>query len=169
MRKSHLVATLAATAVLSSSCAMIQSNAQVSPVDQQFMLTAASVGTAEIDLGRLAMRQSSNPAVRQYGQQMVEDHTRVNDELSKVADAKRVVLLKAMDPANRTLHAELSKLSGPAFDRQYMISQVNIHRMGNALYQSQAQNGQDADVRNFAARNAPIGVEHLRMAEGMTR
>jgi putative membrane protein len=168
-RKSCLAAALVAAAALAPGCAVIQSRAQVSPVDQQFMLTAASVSTAEIDLGQLAMRQSSNPAVRQFGQQMVEDHTRVNAELGKVADAKNVVLLKAMDPANRTLYAELSKLSGPAFDRQYMLSQVNIHRMGNALYLSQAQNGQDQDVRSFAARNAPVGIEHLRMAESMMR
>ena len=168
-RKYCLAAALVAGAALASGCAVIQSRAQVSPVDQQFMLTAASVSTAEIDLRQLAMRQSSNPAVRQFGQQMVDDHTRVNDELSKVAEAKNVVLLKAMDPANRTLYAELSKLSGPAFDRQYMISQLNIHRMGNALYLSQAQNGQDPDVRSFATRNAPVGIEHLRMAEGMTR
>jgi len=148
---------------------MIQSRAEVGPVDQQFMLTAISVGIAEIELGQLAMQQSSDPAIRRYGQKMLEEHTRVNSELDSIAHAKKVVLLKAMDPASRTLHAELSKLSGPAFDRQYMISQVNMHSMGNGLYASEAQHGVDPEVRSFAARNTPVGVDHLRMAQSMLR
>jgi putative membrane protein len=164
-----LMATAASAAIAASGCAVIQSRAEVSPVDQQFMLTAASVGTAEIELGQLAMQQSSDPAVKRYGQKMVEEHKKVNSELDAIAHAKKVVLLKAMDPANRTLHAELSKLYGPAFDHQYMISQISIHSMGNGLYESEARHGVDADVRSFAARNTPVGVDHLRMAQAMLR
>jgi putative membrane protein len=168
-RKQWMLAAAVAAAIAVSGCAMIQSRAEVSPVDQQFMLTAASVGTAEIELGKLAMQQSSDPAIQRYGQKMVEEHTRVNGELDAIADAKKVVLIKAMDPANRTLHAELSKLTGPAFDRQYMISQITIHSMGNGLYSSEARHGVDPEVRSFAARNTPVGIDHLQMALAMLR
>jgi putative membrane protein len=167
--KHSLAAAAASAAIALPGCAMIQSRAEVSPVDQQFMLTAASVGVAEIALGQLAMQQASDPAIKRYGQKMVDEHTRVNGELETIAHEKKVVLLKAMDPANRTLHAELSKLSGPAFDRQYMISQVSIHSMGNGLYESEARHGIDPEVRSFASRNTPVGVDHLRMAQSMMR
>lgn len=154
----------AAATILLSGCAMIQHRAEVSPVDQQFMLLAASVGIAEADLGKLAMERGSTDAVRAYGEHMVHDHSRVNEELFQLADRKNVVLLKAMDPADHTLYSELKKLSGPEFDRQYMLAQLNIHRMGNALYASEAENGQDSDVRDFASRNTPVGIEHLKRA-----
>lgn len=142
----------------------MQSNAQVSPTDQQFMLTAASVGKAEIDLGKLASEQGASPEVRAFGQKMVSEHTRINGELSQIADAKQVHLLEAMDPANRTLYDELKKMTGPAFDREYAIAQVHIHQMGNALYASEAQHGEDAQVKQFAARGVPIGNDHLQHA-----
>jgi putative membrane protein len=163
----RVMVVLAGTMILSPGCTMLQSKAQVSPVDQQFMLTAASVSTAEIDLAQLALRQSSNPAVRQFAQRMVDDHTRINAELTQVAEAKKVVLLKAMDPANHTLYSELSKLSASAFDHQYTLAQFNVHHMGNALYHSEAENGQDPDVRSFAAKYLPVGLEHIKMAQAM--
>lgn len=169
MAKAFPAVTMAASALLLAGCAMLQSQAKVSPVDQQFMLTAISVGVAEIQMGQLAAQQSNDPAIKRYGQHMVEDHTRVNAQLERIADAKQVRLLKAMDPANHTLYSELSKLSGADFDRQYMLSQINIHSMGNGLYESQARNGQDADVRDFAAKNMPVGVEHLKLAQQLAR
>jgi putative membrane protein len=164
-RAIRFLLTLACVMTMLPSCSALQSEAQVSPVDQQFMLIAASVGTAEIDLAQLALRQSSSPEVRQFAQHMIDDHTRINGELTQLAKSKKVVLLKAMDPANRTLYSELSKLSGTAFDRQYSLAQLNIHLMGNALYQSEAQYGQDPDTRQFAAKNFPTGVDHFKMAQ----
>jgi putative membrane protein len=102
--------------------------------------------------------------VRALGQKMVAEHTRINGELTQIADAKQVRLSKAMDPANRTLYDEMEHMSGAAFDRQYAIAQLNIHRMGNALYMSEAQNGQDADVKAFAARGVAVGNDHLQHA-----
>ena len=89
--------------------------------------------------------------------------------MMQVARVNGVVLPMVMDPANRTLYEELAQLSGPAFDREYMTAQINIHRMGNALYASEAQNGQDASVKGFAAEITPVGVEHLTMARASLR
>lgn len=86
-----------------------------------------------------------------------------------IADQKQVRLLKAMDPANHVLYSELKKQSGPAFDREYLLAQVNIHSMGNGLYDSEAKHGENVAVRDFAARNTPVGVEHLDLARRMAR
>ncbi|MDR5741122.1 MULTISPECIES: DUF4142 domain-containing protein [unclassified Caballeronia] len=147
-----------------SGCRLMQSGAQVSSSDQQFMLTAASVGKAEIELGKLAMERGSSANVRAFGSKMVAEHTRVNGELSQIADAKHVRLLQATDPANHTLYSELSNMSGAEFDREYAISQLHIHRMGNALYASEASDGEDADLKAFASRGVPIGTDHLQHA-----
>jgi hypothetical protein len=41
--------------------------------------------------------------------------------------------------------------------------------MGIGLYDSEAKHGEDVALRDFAARNGPVGVEHLDMARRMTR
>ncbi|MBT2792948.1 DUF4142 domain-containing protein [Paraburkholderia strydomiana] len=163
--RSRLFAALCFSAALATTgCRLLQSGAEVSPTDQQFMLTAASVGTAEVDLGQLAATRGSSPEVRAFGEHMVIEHTRINAELTRLAEAKHVRLLKAMDPANHTLYSELSHLSGPRFDREYAISQLHIHRMGNSLYASEAAQGEDADVKAFAARGVLVGQDHLQHA-----
>lgn len=152
-------------AMIAAGCSFLQTSAEVTPVDQQFMLTAASVGTAEVDMAELAARQGGDPAVKAYGERLVREHTRINDELSELAERKHVKLIKAMDPANRTLYEELTHLDGAMFDREYLLAQINIHRMGNSLYDSEAQAGEDNDVKAFAAKNAPVGGEHLKLAQ----
>jgi putative membrane protein len=154
-----------AAGLIAAGCSFLQSSAEVTPVDQQFMLTAASVGTAEVDMAELAERQGGDPAVKAYGHRLAQEHTRINEELSQLAERKHVNLIHAMDPADRTLYEELTHLSGSLFDREYLRAQVNIHRMGNGLYESEAQAGEDADVKAFAAKNAPVGAEHLQRAE----
>ena len=155
------------TAVIAAGCSFLQTSAEVTPVDQQFMLTAASVGTAEVDMAELAARQGGDPAVKAYGERLAREHTRINDELSELAERKHVKLIKAMDPANRTLYEELTHLNGAMFDREYLLAQINIHRMANSLYESEAQAGEDDDVKAFAAKNAPAGVEHLQLARAL--
>lgn len=152
-------------AVVAAGCSFLQTSAEVTPVDQQFMLTAASVGTAEVDMAQLAERQAGDPAVKAYGHRLALEHARINDELSQLAERKHVKLIKAMDPANRTLYEELTHLSGAMFDREYLLAQINIHRMGNSLYESETQAGEDADVKAFAANGVPVGAEQLKVAQ----
>lgn len=90
--------------------------------------------------------------------------SRINEALSRLADSKHVKLINAMEPADRTLYEELTHLSGAMFDREYLLAQMNIHRMGNGLYESEAQAGEDADVKAFAANNAQAGAEQLQLA-----
>jgi putative membrane protein len=153
------------TAVIAAGCSFLQTSAEVTPVDQQFMLTAASVGTAEVDMAELAARQGGDPAVKAYGERLAREHTGINDELTELAERKHVKLIKAMDPANRTLYEELTHLNGAMFDREYLLAQINIHRMANSLYESEAQAGEDDDVKAFAAKNAPAGAAHLQLAQ----
>jgi putative membrane protein len=160
---------LCAGAVAMSGCRPMQANAQVPPSDQQFMLTAASVGTAEIEPGKLASERGASADVRSFGRKMVDEHTRIDATLTDLADRKKVRLLKAMDPASRTLYDELSHMSGPAFDRKYAVAQLHVHSMGNGLYRSEAQNGEVPDVKAFAADRVPIGMNHLQHAAQLLR
>lgn len=163
----NAAAAVGLAASMVTGCSLLQSSAEVTPVDQQFMLTAASVGTAEVDMAELAQRQAGDPAVKAYGRRLAQEHAAINEALTQLAERKHVKLINAMDPANRTLYEELTHLSGRLFDREYLRAQINIHRMGNALYDSEAQAGEDADVKAFAAKGAPAGAEHLRVAQSL--
>ena len=59
---------------------------------------------------------------------------------------------------------KLSKLSGADFDRAYMKDMVEDHVKDVAMFEKEAKNGKDADVKAFADKTLPTLREHLQMA-----
>jgi predicted outer membrane protein len=83
----------------------------------------AIAGMAEVELGKMGMRQGSNAKIKSFGQQMVTDHTKA-DELKSIAKSKGMILPTALDPPHQTTREKLAKLSGAEFDRAYMDATV---------------------------------------------
>jgi putative membrane protein len=59
---------------------------------------------------------------------------------------------------------KLSKLSGADFDREYMKHMVEDHVKDVALFEKEAKNGKDADLKAWAEKTLPTLKEHLQMA-----
>jgi putative membrane protein len=92
----------------------------MSAADTKFMQEAATGGMAEVELGWLAADKASSPDVKQFGQRMVDDHSKANDELKSLASQKGVTLPASPDAAQKAMQVRLSKLSTAEFDRAYM-------------------------------------------------
>ena len=43
---------------------------------------------AEVELGKLATQKASSEDVKKFGQRMVDDHTKANDQLKQIAGNK---------------------------------------------------------------------------------
>ena len=67
--------------VIGSSCSSAKESAK-------FASNAATGGMAEVELGKLAVEKGADPAVKEFGQRMIADHTRANTELKAVAAKK---------------------------------------------------------------------------------
>ncbi len=61
----------------------------VTHADRMFLEQAAAGGLMEVQLGQLAAQKASDPQVKQFGQRMVDDHTKANDQLKTVAQQER--------------------------------------------------------------------------------
>src|SRR5882672_514887 len=93
----------------------------------KFSSAAAQGGLTEVELGRLAVQRGSNPAVKSFGQRMIEDHSRANDELKAIATKKSITLPPDMNSDQKATMDKLSKLSGADFDKEYMSDMVKDH------------------------------------------
>src|ERR1700729_2832440 len=62
--------------------------------DKMFLRKAAEGGIAEVKLGQLAVEKASSDDVKAFGQKMVEDHTKINSDIARVADSMGVMLPK---------------------------------------------------------------------------
>ena len=133
--------------------------------DQSFMMKAAQGGQAEVELGNLAQSNAKSDAVKQFGQRMVTDHSKANDELKNIAVQKNVTLPTSLDAKDQATKDKLSGMKGAAFDRAYMADMVKDHKTDIAAFEREARSGKDSDVKAWAEKTLPTLREHLRLAE----
>jgi len=133
--------------------------------DQTFVTKASSAGLAEVNFGQLAAKRASNADVKKFAEKMVEDHTKANKELTDLADNRKLKVASQMDDEHRKTLDKLGKLSGSEFDRLYMEGQVKDHEDAVALFEKQAKNGENTELKKWAEKTLPTLREHLKMAK----
>jgi putative membrane protein len=133
--------------------------------DSRFMMKAAEGGMAEVQMGNLAKDRASSDAVKQFGQRMVDDHTKAGDELKSLASQKNVTLPTDVDAETKTVMDHLQTLNGAAFDQAYMSHMVSDHKEDVSEFQREASSGRDADVKAWAAKTLPTLQDHLKQAQ----
>ncbi|MEG4276242.1 DUF4142 domain-containing protein [Microcoleus sp. MON1_C1] len=139
----------------------------LSSQDRNFVMQAGQLGMLEVELGRLAVQRGASAGVKQYGQEMVEEHTQANQELMQVAMQKGVKLPTEMSSQNTALMERLSGLSGTSFDAAYKQAMIESHNQAIALFQAQSQQGQDPDLKAWATQKLPNLQAHLQMVNQM--
>lgn len=137
--------------------------------DNTFVTKAAEGGLAEVELGKLAVEKASNDQVKQFGQRMVDDHSKANDELQTLAKNKSITLPTDLAAKDKATRDRLSKLSGDAFDRAYMSTMLTDHRKDVSQFRVESKSGRDADVKAFAAKTLPTLEDHLKLAQDANR
>ncbi len=137
--------------------------------DETFVKKAAEGGMAEIELGKLAADKATSNEVKQFGQKMVEDHSKANDQLKSLAQTKNITLPADLNAKDKALKDRLSKLSGPAFDRAYMHAMVTDHTNDVNEFRTEAKAGADSDVKSWASNTLPTLETHLKMAQEANR
>jgi len=132
--------------------------------DEQFVMKASAGGLAEVNLGRLASERAAGEEVKKFGRQMVEDHSKANEQLLKLADSKKLRPAMEMEAKHKELFDRLSALRGTDFDREYMTAMVKDHEEAVALFTAATREAKDKDLRDFAEKTLPTIKHHLEMA-----
>ncbi|MES2829524.1 MAG: DUF4142 domain-containing protein [Bacteroidota bacterium] len=129
-----------------------------------FMKAAALGSGMEIDLGKVALQNSSDPKVKDFAAKMVADHTLAKSDLIKIAQ-KSGVLLPTEYPADIKAHMdEMSKLKGAAFDKHYIEMMVNDHDKTVTLFKTAASLRDDV-LKDYAIKTLPTLQSHQTMAK----
>ncbi|TWJ03514.1 putative membrane protein [Mucilaginibacter frigoritolerans] len=133
----------------------------VSAADAKFATTAADGGMAEVALAKLALSKTTNPQIKDFANMMVTDHSKANEELAGIAKTKNITLPAAVSADHQKKLDDLSQKSGTDFDKAYVDAMVDGHKKTLSLMQDEAKNGQDADLKTFAATTASTVQMHL--------
>jgi putative membrane protein len=143
------------------------SSSKLAAADRQFIKKAAQGGLAEVQLGQLATEKADSPDVKQFGQKMVDDHSKANDQLKQVASNKGVTIPDKLNAKDAATKARLEKLSGKAFDRAYMRDMVMDHTKDVSEFRTESKSGKDPDVKSFASQTLPTLKDHLKQAKSI--
>jgi putative membrane protein len=143
--------------------------APVVSTDQQFVDIAAAGELAEIDLSRLAHRKGHHRLVRLFGEHMVAEHAQSKDRLLAAAKRVNITTSAALDSQEQAVHAQLGSLGGPDFDRQYISGQVKGHQDMIRLFETEAQSGENPQLKKFAQQLLPKLRQQLHRAEGVAK
>jgi len=137
--------------------------AQGAVPDVLFAAAAASGGLAEVNISQIGLQRATDPELKRFSQQMVEDHTRMNQELMSLASQKRLQIPQGIDARAQFCAESLSGLTGPEFDKCYAKAQLVIHMDSVAMFKAEAERGQDPDMKALAAKALPKIQAHLKM------
>jgi len=159
------ILTLTAVAVaLGVPTARAQGTASRAAVNDSLFATAAALGgMAEVSISELGAQKATDPELKRFSQQMIDEHTRMNADLTTLATRKQVALPRAVDARALFCAQRLQGLSGEEFDRCYAKAQLVAHMDSVATFEAEAERGQDPDMKALAAKALPRIKEHLKM------
>ncbi|MBR8293128.1 DUF4142 domain-containing protein [Burkholderia cenocepacia] len=137
-------------------------------IDAEFVDKAGMIGKVERQASQLAFDRSSNADVKAFARRMLDDHARIADELRRIGAQKGVPVQTRMlvDPAVTALRAK----DGRAFDTAYVaLAGPPAHEAAIRLYETEAKDGRDPQLRAFAARTLPVLNAHLNAARQLAK
>ena len=136
--------------------------------DKMFLRKAAEGGIAEVKLGQLAAQKGSDD-VKEFGQKMVEDHTRLNLEIAQVADSMGVMLPKSMNKEDQAEYDKLNALSGNDFDIEYLSFMVKDHHKDLHEFRIEAASPTDATLHSEVVKAQGTIHDHTVMVDKLAR
>lgn len=141
------------------------------PSPQEFVDTAAKSDAFEIAAAEIAATNASSQAVKDFAKMMVTAHKASTTKVKAAAAAAT----PAVTP-NATLTAdqnddlaELRKLKGADFDKEYIDGQVDAHEDALDLLKKYAADGEAASLKTAAGELVPIVEKHLADARALDK
>ncbi|MGA8810858.1 MAG: DUF4142 domain-containing protein [Thermoanaerobaculia bacterium] len=135
------------------------------PADKEFVMKAAQGGMAEVMLGQMASSKGTSPDVKNFGNRMVTDHGKANDELKQLAQNKGMALPADVDDESKKMSDKLSALSGKDFDKAYIDGMVDDHEKDVKEFEKASKDAKDPDLKAWATKTLPTLQDHLKMAK----
>lgn len=132
--------------------------------DDHFVVKAGEIDLAEINIGRLAQQRSSRQDIRQFANQLVQDHSQHLTMLNQVANRNNLRGAERMDQDHQQLFQKLASMQGQEFDREFIHKMVEGHKKAIGLYEHASQNCKNAELKNLATQTLATLRQHEQTA-----
>jgi putative membrane protein len=122
--------------------------------------------TAEVMMGKLAGQKGVSGGVKQFGETLVDDHSKAKNE--KIAVAQKIGATIPTGPSKdaQAEYDKLSKLSGADFDREFITHMTMDHQKDIKEFEEEAKAGHN-ETSNLAMMQLPTLKKHLTLVEAL--
>ena len=125
----------------------------------------------EVQSGKLASDKAKNEDVKDFGQKMVDDHSKTTEDLMQLIKDEKIDV-RVPTTLDEKDQAELDKLknaSGAKFDRIYVPMQVKAHDKAVNLFEDYSKSGDNKGLKEWASDTLPTLKEHLADARDLDK
>jgi putative membrane protein len=139
---------------------------QQAAIDKMFVKKAMQGNIAEVQLGELTLQKSNNDQVKQFARKMIDDHTKLNEQMRSVALQLSVEIPTEVSKKDKSLMNKMQALSGTAYDQAYIKEMVKDHKQDLSEFRMEASNG---NLKDAATQGSKVISEHLQMAQQLAK
>jgi putative membrane protein len=129
--------------------------------DSKFIGETAAGELMEVRLGEIAGQKATNRTVKLYGERMVTDHQKLEDQWTELATKHGMHIKPALGPRHREKVDRIQRAAPKAFDREYMAMMIGIHEDRVPYFEKEGMSAHSAPVRKLVSYELPILREHL--------
>jgi putative membrane protein len=133
--------------------------------DRTFVQKATVAGMLEIKTAKAALERNLTADERAFAQRVVDDHTAANKELAKIAKDKNYTPPKELTADKLEELNDLQAVKDSDFNESFLEQQIDCHKDAIDLFEDQAEDGTDVDLKNFASKTLPKLKQHLETAK----
>lgn len=140
--------------------------AEMTSTTKGFVQEAAVSDMYEVEAGKIAQQRGHSAGVRNFGAQMVAAHTETTTKLKAALQASHADVAPPahVDDRRQGMLDELRGAKDADFDNRYIAQQIGAHKEALILMRGYAKDGDNGDVKKFAAKTAVAVQKHLDMA-----
>lgn len=135
--------------------------------DSTFLVTAYGIGTFEIEVGKLAEKNSKDMGVKSFAKLMMSEHAGMNNDIASLALKRNINLSNDLIGDMQSKFDKLQGLTGKDFDQLYVDINVKGHTDAISLFEVVSNDDYSADVRDLAVNALPRLRMHKEHAESL--
>ena len=136
-----------------------------------FMKKAARFSLYEVAAGKIAIEKGQSEPVKQFGRDVVEDHSKAGAEFKRIVQAGNIKAEMPTKP-NKNQRESIGALNAATpenFDKTFADQQIKALERAVEIFEGYAEGGDDAALKQFAANTLPTIKQHLEQAKKLSQ
>ena len=136
--------------------------------DELAIRTAAETSMTQVDFGRLAEQRAQNPEVKKFAQLMVEEHSKITEQLKELGMSEHINLPTSINSRDAETHRELER-EPSGFDHHYVSAVASQLAREVGEFERGAGESSKPALKSFFDRTKPTLQSELEQAKRLER